>query len=306
MGGKMKYRYFYSFLFLFSSSYTQPFDVIPYISPIFSFMVGTFTYFSFITDHFIPASRQELYTTEQRITKMHENNRCIMQEYAQKNIREQYEQTKTEVEAKIDSAIATCYQKSRAIKEALDSTQTLIIKKIERSHRIRMQSLKNNLASYADSTQEDITALIKKLTLAYEKRESQIQHQCTQILNLLSNFQKKLHQKTITTQRIIQNTTQEHTNLLTNNHDQIKNNYDQTAEKCNHFFIQTSEKLDAIERLCCILKGVIAEQKQKNIALYKQILALKKLRKNDSLLSIKNAFGSNKSLKNYSNLDYKQ
>jgi len=291
-----------SLLLLSIGKPTQALDIRSHIAPFITFVIGSLSYFSSITDHFMPATKQELITTKKEIQQILEDNAKKMHEHAQKNIQKNCAQTKKEVETKIDLHVAACYQQSHEIKYLLASLQKKVSNSLEKNHLTRMESLKKDIIFYTTTTHHDIEALQQKLTLTHNERNKLIEQQSAQLLAVLSNLKKKLDQKAALTQQQIHSRSRAQTTLIKNHHAQKKNEHHQLQEKSTYFFAETNKKIDTLERLCCILKNVVTEEKRKNRDLYKQIVALKSSNSNSY---VKTAFGSPSSFNHYLTTDQK-
>lgn len=259
----MKLKYYYVLLLISSFSFSYSIDILKLFDPIIPLVVGTVRCFTCLSDYFMPATQKELLEVKQEIKRIVENNALKMQEYSQKNIQQSYEATKEDFKKTVEPVVNLLYKKSDSIKIFLRTTEKIIASKIEKNHDQRLRALKKNLNDQGDSTQKKLDELINKLTHSHNK-EAEVRKQCcNNIISLLINLKRKLNDKKMITHQVLKNTTEEHKNILTKHHEERKKEKEHTQKKCSAFFAETHKKLDTLERLCCIFKGRLNEQKRK-------------------------------------------
>lgn len=283
----MKYRILiclFIALFLPASIFSFNWSVPLY--SVFSSLLQSFTHFSWITDHFVCASNQELYEARQEVKQTFEDNKVFMQEYAHNNGKQWYEKTKKEFDKKITIPLKACTQNSFELRHHIEQVKKRILLLVENQHRKRIQTIKADINNQVDTVNASITDIIKKITALQEQRDTLFCHHYNDLSSRIGNLRITMDQKYLELLNSLNTSSSKQQTAITDGAQERKKDIENITRYFQQDALNTQQKLIQLNKLCTLLTIKIQQQQEKNKNLERQVTLLKAAQAKDSYSSM--------------------
>jgi hypothetical protein len=237
-------------IFLLGSSATSihPFQFWNIVTPVTSFILGTFHYLKYVTDYFVPATQAELNQVKTEILSMIANNARSMETATLNNIDHLFETTKKELEEKINCNVNNVSLRLNHLIRCLENAKKDSSIKINESHSHFIHSAQTNIQVHNQKNKDMITTFLKNVMHHNNTifKQSMLEHwlalkkELTDIKKKNKNIRKK-------TRTLLQKTSQENSETLQNHHQIIIGEIDEESKRLQPVLELYKEKMSQIQ-----------------------------------------------------------